>query len=300
MGTRQQWSTTRESTKLYNEARRAMRAGSPAAANEIGKEAGKKALEESRDPIRSHEQLMARLDAKDAMKAQADAAVAQKVREAPFYNAAGYVKPTEGSNTALGQRQAFFNEMVNQARTDTLDLNKSRTESNKRGLNLSDREWFSGVDRLPATSNLGGSAAATTPTPATPTPATPTPATPATPTPATPATPTPATPTPTPATPTPATPEPTLATPTPTPAPTRTTTGIGSLPQEATVSTTPMGKGTGTGIGSLPQERTKPTLVNDPTAIDTKNKTSSVTGRDIRSMVNPYGRMNGLRSLITT
>lgn len=171
-------STTRESTLLYNQARRAMRQGNPMAAQDIGREAAKVAINEARNPVRSDEVKEKLWEQKKAMEQQADATNAQQVKDARDYNAAGYVKPTADVNSAIGQRQTFFNEMVGKARTGTLDINKARTDADKSGLNLRPEEWAAGLNRLPATSSFAGgipAAPATPTTTATPTtpPATP-------------------------------------------------------------------------------------------------------------------------------
>ena len=231
-------STTRESTLLYNQARRAMRQGNPMAAQDIGREAAKVAINEARNPVRSDEVKEKLWEQKKAMEQQADVENARQVKDARDYNAAGYVKPTAEANSAIGQRQTFFNEMVGQARTGTLDINKARTDADQRGLNLRPEEWAAGLNRLPATSNLAGG------TPAAPIAG---------------ATPTPNTPAPSLTTPTPATPAPTLATPTP------------------------------KGIGSSPQDATTSTLTTDPTEIDPKNKTSSLSGDLLKKLRSPIG-----------
>lgn len=141
-------STTRESTLLYNEARRALRAGSPMAAQEIGKTAAVKAIAEARNPVKSAEEKQSLFEGQRAVKRQADIDIAQKMKEAGQYTAAGFVKPTAEVGTELGKRQQFFNEMVSQARTGTLDTTKSQAEAAKRGLNLTPAEFTTGLSRI--------------------------------------------------------------------------------------------------------------------------------------------------------
>ena len=142
-------STTRESTLLYNEARRALRAGSPMAAQEIGRVAAVKAVGEARNPVKSSEVKQQLFEEKRAVKRQADIDIAQKLKEANQYTAAGFVKPTADVESQLGKRQQMFNEMVGQARTGSFDPAKSQAEAAKRGLNLAPAEWTAGLSRLP-------------------------------------------------------------------------------------------------------------------------------------------------------
>lgn len=154
-------STTRESTKLMNAARRALRAGSPMAAQEIGRAAAAAAINEVRNPVRTDEEAKSLFAEKLAVKRQAGVDIAQKLKEANQYTATGYVKPTASADTQLGKRQQFFNEMVSQARTGTLDTTKSQAEAAKRGLNLTPAEFTTGLSRIATSTGTSPTATGT-------------------------------------------------------------------------------------------------------------------------------------------
>ena len=151
-------STTRESTLLYNEARRALRSGNAEAAKLIGQQAGAAAVDEARNPVKSSEEKKSIFEQQRAVKRQADIDIAQKLKEANQYTAAGFVKPTADVESQLGKRQQMFNEMVGQARTGGFDPAKSQAEAAKRGLNLSQAEWTAGLSRLPAGTSMSAEA----------------------------------------------------------------------------------------------------------------------------------------------
>lgn len=156
--------TTRESTMLYSQARRALREGNPSAAHEIGKEAAKVAVKEVRNPIRTDDEAKSLFRAKQVAKLQAGYDIAQKMREANQYTAAGYVKPTEGLDTQLGKRQHFYNEMVANARSGTLDTAEAQAQADRRGLNLTPAEFAAGLSRIATSTGTSPTSTGTSPT----------------------------------------------------------------------------------------------------------------------------------------